>query len=475
MSESSEPYPLDPSAERMTELVHEVARRTVEFLETLPAQPAFSNEGGEALARRLAEAPPEAGSSLESILDLLFEEVIPCSLNTAHAGYFAYVPGGGLYSAAVAEYLAAAVNRFTGLWVAAPGAVELETQVIRWLAELLGMAPGSLGVLTTGGSLSNLLAVVAARESLLGEDVHKGTFYASEQAHFCVPRAARVAGIPASNIRTIPVDGAFRMRVDRLAEAVAEDRDRGLVPFFVCASAGTVNTGTVDSLAEVADVAKAGRLWFHVDGAYGGVFRLMPELRETFAGLEQADSFAVDPHKGLFLPYGTGALLMRDVDRLGDAFACTAPYLPTDQADPSRLDFCGLTPELSRDWRGLRLWLPFKLHGIAAFRDALRQRRAMALRAFDALSADAGFEAASPPDLSLFAFRWKRGGSLAAENRYNQRVLDRVNEPRSVYLTPTTLGGKLFLRLCVLHLRTEQAHLDDALTLIRDALAAEGP
>ena len=475
MSEPSEPYPLDPSAERMTELVHEVARRTVEFLETLPAQPAYSNEGGEALAQRLAEAPPETGASLESILDLLFKEVIPCSLNTAHAGYFAYVPGGGLYSAAVAEYLAAAVNRFSGLWIAAPGAVELETQVVRWLAELLGMAPGSLGVLTTGGSMSNLLAVVAAREGLPGKDVHKATFYASEQAHFCVPRAARVAGIPASNIRTIAVDDAFRMRVDRLAEAVAEDRDRGLVPFFVCASAGTVNTGTVDPLADIADVARAENLWFHVDGAYGGVFRLVPELQEMFVGLDRVDSFAVDPHKGLFLPYGTGALLMREVDRLGDAFACDAPYLPSDQVDTSRLDFCGLTPELSRDWRGLRLWLPLKLHGIAAFRGALRQKRAMASRAFDALSAEPDFEAAAPPDLSLFAFRWKRGGSLAAENQYNQRVLDRINAPRRVYLTPTTLRGKLFLRLCVLHLRTDESHLDDALKLIREALAAEQP
>ena len=457
----------------MTDLVREVARRTVEFIESLPEQPAYANEGGEALGRRLRESPPEIGADLNEILDLLFDEVIPCSLNTAHPGYFAYVPGGGLYSSAVAEYLAAAVNRFTGLWIAAPGAVALETQVLRWLAELLGMAPGSLGVLTTGGSVSNLLAVVAAREGLLGEDVGRGTFYASEQAHFCVPKAARVAGIPARNVRTIEVDDAYRMRVDRLVEAIAEDRARGLLPFFVCASAGTVNTGTVDPLDRIAEVAEREGLWFHVDGAYGGLFRMVPELRKTFVGMERADSLAVDPHKGLFLPYGTGALLVRDVGRLHSAFQFVAPYLPEEQTDPSRLDFFALSPELSRDWRGLRLWLPFKLHGVAVFREALRLRRRLALKAYEQLSTDPDFECTAPPDLSLFAFRWKCGDSLAEENAYNQRVLGRINQRRRVYLTPTTLAGKFYLRLCVLHLRTGEAEVDDALRLIREARAAE--
>ncbi len=465
---------LDPPRAEKTALLEAIGRRVISFLESLPEQPAWSLEDGRKAAQSVREPPPENGTSLEEILRLLFDGVIPCSLNTAGPGYLAYVPGGGLYTAALAEFIAAAVNRYAGVWIAAPGAVEVETQVIRWLAELMGMPPGSLGLLTTGGSMSNLIALAAARDKILGEEFADGTLYASEEVHHSVTKAARVIGIRADNCRTIPVDSAYRVRLDLLEAAIRRDRDQGLRPFCVCGSAGTVNTGAIDPLRELAAIARREDLWFHVDGAYGGVFRMVPELAEALRGMEDADSVAIDPHKGLFLAYGTGALLVRDMSDLRRAYQSTAAYLPAFQDGEEHVDFCEVSPELSRDWRGLRLWLPFKLHGVDAFRQALREKRELAVLAFERLAAEPGVEIAAPPELSLFAFRkrWPQV-DLEEENRRNRELLNRVNAPRRVYLTGTNLGGRFFLRICVLHLRTHRDRMEEALEIIHRELARE--
>jgi len=455
----------------MASLIEEVSRRTIDYLASLPSQPAQSTERGKEVAALLAEPPPEQGSSLDSILDLLFDTIIPCAFNTTAPGYFAYVPGGGLHSAAVANYLASAVNRFTGVWAAAPGAAEVEAQSLRWLAELMGFPEGALGVLTTGGSLSNLLATVAAREKLLGDDLSKGTMYFSREAHFSLTKAARVAGIRAQNFRMIALDDDHRMRVDLLEEEIRRDRQRGLSPFFVCGSAGTVDTGVVDPLDAIAKVASREGLWFHVDGAYGGLFRMVPELEPTLAGMEKADSLAVDPHKGLFLAYGTGALLVRNVEDLHSAFSDSASYLPAGEEGGT--DFFSLSTELSRDWRGLRVWLPFKLHGVDAFRQALREKRQLAVDARKTLEAEPDVEFAAPLDLSLFAFRQRwQGKSIDEENRLNRALLERINRSRRIMLGGTELDEKFFLRLCVLHLRTHRDRVDEALEIIRESLEA---
>ncbi|MCZ6794623.1 MAG: pyridoxal-dependent decarboxylase [Planctomycetota bacterium] len=465
---------LELSPEEMTALVDEVSRRVIDFISRLPDQPAHSPEGGEELAAALREPPPEEGSPLDTILDTLFERVIPCAFNTAGPGYLAYIPGGGLYSAAVAEYLAAAVNRYSGVWAAAPGAVEVETQALRWLAQLVGLPEGSLGVLTTGGSFSNLIAVAAAREKLLGDDFAQATIYFSEEVHYSVPKAARVVGIRPTHFRSIPVDDEYRLRVDRLEAQILEDRAAGLRPLLVCGSVGTVNTGAVDPLADIADVAARQSVWFHVDGAYGGVFRMVPELEHLFDGVERADSVAVDPHKGLFLAYGTGALLVREIDDLRRAYSDTASYLPEMRQGSEHVDFSFVSPELSRDWRGLRLWLPFKLHGVRAFREALREKRQLAVQAFEALSAEPDIEVAAPPELSLFAFRQRHPGvDREEENRRNRRLLGRINAPRRIMVTGTEVGGKYWVRICVLHLRTHRERVDEGLDIIRESLAAE--
>ncbi|KFI21361.1 pyridoxal phosphate-dependent decarboxylase family protein [Nitrosococcus oceani] len=463
---------LDPSPAQLQKLLDEVGRRLAAFVETIDRQPAQAADYFDPQASWLRESIPETPSAPGEVLDFIFGQVIPLAFNPASPGYLAHVPGGGLFSSAIGELIAATVNRYTGVWAAAPAAVEVETQLLRWLAELMGLPRGSLGLLTSGASMSTLIALVAAREKYLGEHLLKGTVYYSSEAHHMVAKAARVAGIVGGNLRPIQVDGRFRLRVDLLEKTVRQDREQGLLPFFVCGTAGTVNTGAVDPLAKVAAVAAKHELWFHIDGAYGAAFRMVPELQPLFKGMERADSLAMDPHKGLFLAYGTGALLMPDMANLRRAFSASAAYMPAFQESEEHLDFCELSPELSREWRGLRLWLPFKLHGVAAFRHALAEKRRLAVQAWQRLSREPDVEMAAPPELSLFAFRQRfQGINREEENRRNQVLLRRINAPRRIMLTGTEVGGRYFLRICILQLRTHEAILNEGLELILEALA----
>lgn len=463
---------LEPSPAHLQKLLDEVGQRLAAFVATVDQQPAQAADDFDPQASWLREPIPETPSAPGELLDFIFEQVIPVAFNSASPGYLAYVPGGGLFSSALGELIAATVNRYTGKWAAAPAAVELETQFLRWLAELMGLPQGSLGVLTSGASMSTLIALVAAREKYLGDHLLEGTVYYSSEVHHAVIKAARVAGIPTRNLRPIPVDTRFRLRADRLEEAVRRDRKEGRLPFFICGTAGTVNTGAMDPLAELADIATKHDLWFHVDGAYGAGFRMLPELQPLFKGMERADSIAMDPHKGLFLAYGTGALLLPDMSNLRRAFSASGAYLPASQEDDKHLDFCELSPELSREWRGLRLWLPFKLHGVAAFRQALREKRRLAVQAWQRLSLEPDVEIAAPPELSLFAFRQRfEGITREEENRRNQALLERINRSRRIMITGTEINGRYFLRICILHLRTHEAILNEGLDLILAALA----
>ena len=263
----------------------------------------------------------------------------------------------------MADLIADSTNRYTSVYGAAPALAQLEANVIAWFCQIAGYPPEARGTLTSGGSLANLTALVTARRERLPENFLSGVIYASDQSHHSVAKGAILAGFPEANVREVPTDERFRLRVDALDELIAEDRRRGLTPFLVVASAGTTNTGAVDPLAELADLAAREGLWLHVDAAYGGFFLLTEEGKRTMRGIERADSIVLDPHKGLFLPYGTGAVLVRDGEALRRAHSLTADYLPGMQNDPDRVDFSQYSPELSRPFRGLRVWLPFKMHG----------------------------------------------------------------------------------------------------------------
>jgi aromatic-L-amino-acid decarboxylase len=467
---------LELSPEALRGLIDAAARRILAHLGSLGTQPSADTEGGAALARSLAEPLPEAGRPAEELLDLLFDRVIPKSFNTAGPGYLAYIPGGGLPHCAVADLIADAVNRYVGVFAAAPGLAQIEANVVRWFADLAGYPAGARGTLTSGGSLATFSALVTARRDRLPEDFLKGTLYASEQAHLAIEKSALLAGFPAGSVREIETDRDFRIRVDALADAIAADRARGRTPFFVVGNAGTTNTGAVDDLAALADLAARERLWFHVDAAYGGFFLLTAEGRLRMAGIERSDSLVLDPHKGLFLPYGTGALLVRDGETLRRAHALSAEYLPSMQEDPDLVDFNLLSPELSRDFRGLRVWLPLKMHGIGPFRANLEEKLALARHAARELSRMPGIEVLAEPQLSILAFRLRREGlDTPALDRLNRDLLERINARKRVFLTGTTLGSGFAIRICVLSFRTHRDRMDEGLEDIRASLAEATP
>lgn len=457
-------------------LVAAAMERISEHLRGLASAPACVTEGGAVLAQRLREPAPRAGEALERVLATLFDDALPLSFNTPGPGYLAYVPGGGLLHAAVADLIADAVNRYVGLWRAAPGLVQLESNVVAWLCAALGLPEGSGGVLTTGGSLANFSATVAARQGL-GERFLDGAIYTSTQAHHSVIKAAALAGFPARQVRAVGVDGLFRMRVDELERVMREDRAAGLRPCMIVGAGGTTNTGAVDDLEALAELAARERVWFHVDAAYGGCFALTERGRAALRGISRADSVTLDPHKGFFLPYGTGALLVRDPAALRRAHAGAADYLPPMQDDPAFVDYCELSPELSRDFRGLRLWLPIKLCGLDAFAAALDEKLDLARLAAEALAATPDVELVAPPQLSLLAFRHvprRLGGDAAALDRHNAALLAAINRRQRVYLTSTLAAGRFVLRICVLSFRTHRERVEAGLEDIRAAIAELG-
>lgn len=454
----------------MRRLVDAAMDRIAAHVDSLPDQPASHTAGGARLARSLAEPLPERGTPFPKLLDLLFDRAVPRSINTAGPGYLAYVPGGGLLHAAVADLIADSVNRYVGLFGAAPGLAQIETNVLDWFREMVGFPKEAGGILTSGGSLSALTALITARRERLPENFLSGVIYLSDQAHHSLEKAALLAGFPAANIRRLPTDERFRLRAETLDQAVAEDLARDLTPFLVVASAGTTNTGAVDPLDEIADAAHRHKLWMHVDAAYGGFFVLTEEGRKVLRGIERADSIVLDPHKSLFLPYGTGALLVRDAEALRRTHSLAADYLPESK---DGVDFCEISPELTRPFRGLRVWLPLRMHGIGPFREALEEKLALARWASEELKTIPDIEILAEPQLSALAFRLNPGGLSTEElNRLNRGLMKRINDRRRVLLTGTLLRGAFVIRICVLSFRTHRDRMEMCLEDVREAREA---
>jgi len=462
---------LEISGESLARLIDAAKERVLAHIKSLPRQPSADTEGGVALAQSLIEPLPEEGRPYEELLDLLFERVIPKSFNTAGPGYLAYIPGGGLPHSAVADLISDATNRYVGVFAAAPAVAQLEGNVVRWFCQIVGYPKAAGGILTSGGSLSNFSALVTARRERLPENFLSGVIYASDQTHHSVQKAAMLAGFPPSRVREVSTDGQFRILLPELSRMVAADRSAGLHPFAVVGNAGTTNTGAVDDLAGLADLAEREGLWFHVDAAYGGFFALTERGRRRMRGLERGDSIALDPHKSLFLPYGTGALLVRDAAALKRAHELSADYMPPMQQDLDLPDYNLLSPELSRDWRGLRVWLPVKMHGIEPFRKNLDEKLDLTEWATEELRGIEGIEILAEPQLSIVAFRLARHGLSEEEsNDLNRKLQDRINAKKRVYVTGTMLGPRYAIRICVLSFRTHMDRMREGLEDIRAAI-----
>jgi glutamate/tyrosine decarboxylase-like PLP-dependent enzyme len=459
--------PLEPDREERRRLGAMAMDHALAYLEAVPDAPSNS-AWSDVFERRLDPEFSEAGRDPADVLDYVSRCVERPGFATTSPRFMAYIPGGGLFHSALGDLLAAASNKYSGFASASPGAVRLENATTGWLAKVIGYPEGAAGTLTSGGSVATLAAVVAAREAR--DPDGGGAVYMTRFAHHCIDKALHIAGRGKAPRSLIATDSRQRMSAEALAGALEQDRAAGARPWLVIASAGTVDTGSVDPLAEIADVCARYGAWLHVDGAYGGLFALCDEGRAILNGIDRADSVVLDPHKTLFLPYGTGAVLTRDGRHLLDAFSASADYLrPLGESEvgPSPAD---LSPELTRHFRALRLWLPLQIAGVAAFRAAQEEKLRLARYFHARLSELEGFEAGGPPDLSVVAFRYRP--TTGDADAFNERLIRHVQQEGRVMLSGTRIDGQFHLRCAILSFRTHLEHVDEAIAALERAVAA---
>lgn len=458
---------LDPDALARADWRGAVDAHAELFLARVHDAPAYRPAAG-AHADRLAAPFAEEPTPLPELLETLALAVEQDGINPTSPRSFGYIPGGGIYAAALADYLADVTNRYAAVSYASPGAARVEREVVGWLAGLVGYPAATAGGdLTSGGSIANLSGIVTAREAhgLRAADVPRHVVYMTPYAHHSVRKALRIAGLAECVERTVATDACRRMDAADLAQKVDADSRAGIAPWLVVATAGTTDVGAVDPLPAIADVCAARDLWLHVDAAYGGAFLLCEPGRRRLAGIERSRSAVIDPHKGLFLPFGSGAVLVRERALLAAANAYRADYMQDARRDGAELSPADLSPEFTRPFRGLRLWLPLKLHGLAPFRAALEEKLLLARHFHERLAAVPGFEVGPPPDLSVVTYRSVPPAGDA--DAFNRRLIDAVQRDGRVFISSTLVDGRFTLRLAVLHFRT---HLDDvelALDLIQ--------
>ena len=462
--------PLEPGAAERDRLMAQAHGYAQRLLADLQERPAYNHDKSAAL--ELRNMPFEPGSRpMEHLIERIHESVVEPGLLPSHGGHLGYIPGGGIYASSLADYLAAVTNEYAGVRFTGPGSVEMEDLILDWMAKFVGFPGTADGNLTSGGSIASLIAIVAAREAagLRARDFDRTVVYASPHTHQCLHKALRVAGMGEAVLRDVAVDENRRMRPESLAGLIAEDRARGLGPWLVLASAGTTDTGAIDPLSPIADVAAAQGLWLHVDAAYGGFFALLDEFRPALAGMERADSIVLDPHKGMFLPYGTGAVLVRDRDALRDAHAHYASYLQdAAEAEGGGRSPAAVSPELTKHFRALRVWLPLLLHGEEPFRACLREKLELAKyfrREVQAL----GFEVGPEPQLSVVTYRWVPESGSA--NAFNRALVEETHRDGRVFFSSTTIDGQFVLRMAALAFRTHLDTIDLALEVLREAVA----
>lgn len=459
-------FPLEPDPDQRHLLTEAVVRLLDDFyasLDRLPLDGVPLTDDDEAL---LARPPAENGRDVDEVMALVGVANKAGSLHPA-PGHMAYIPNGGLFTGALGAFLASGLNRYTGVTLGAPGLARLEAVVVRWLEDLYELPEADAGgILLSGGSMANFTALVAARSRRLPENFLDGTLYVTPHAHHSIGKAARLAGFPPDRIRVVGTDDDLRMDVESLAAAVSEDRRRGMIPFMVVGSAGTTDSGAIDPLSDLSTFAHEQGMWFHVDAAYGGFFQLTERGRKRLVGISAADSITLDPHKGLSIPFGVGALLVRDRSALVDANTGKGAYLQ-DQWE-SDLDFSSLGPELTRPYRGMHVWLPLQVHGVGAFRAELDDALDLAEHAYDRLREADWVEKVWRPDLSIVAFR-------CPNDERARSALRSANASGRVFLSSTAIGGRYVLRVAILNRRTTRAHVDEALDLLAGGYAGQPP
>jgi aromatic-L-amino-acid/L-tryptophan decarboxylase len=462
---------LDPSADEIRDWGNSVIQFMADYLGNLRDRGVYRHMSSREIRDRLDAALPTKGIDFDSLLKVFRETVIPFSRQNAHPRMFGYVQSPGTPVAAFADLLASTLNANLTVWRSAPAPVELERLTIDWIRQILGFNAEAGGLFVSGGSMAHLAAIAAARQAK-GDSSDRLRIYASSETYFSIAKAAALLGIGRENARLVAVNEHFKIRVDDLVAKITADLEAGCIPFCVVANAGTVNTGAVDPLAEIREVADRFQLWMHVDGSYGAFAVLAESARKLFAGIDRADSVALDPHKWLYLPVDVGCVIYRAREIARAAFAHDAEYtrIIGEEADEA-FAFWDYGPELSRRFRALKVWMLLKGVGLDSLREAIENNLACA-RYFESMvrSSD-DFEMATPVELSIFCFRHLpaqlRSESPETIDAFNERLLIALQQDGSWYLSNATLGGRFALRGCVLNYRTTLRDMEILLDDVR--------
>jgi aromatic-L-amino-acid/L-tryptophan decarboxylase len=449
-----------PRADVLARAAALIAEAWGSFDSARPGQPVVDDELRAMLREPLPNAPEPVTQALEEAALILDE-----SIAQPRPRYFAFVGSSGLPIGVVGDALASCFD--VNLAVYAGAASDIEEQAVRWVGELIGY-PVSGGAFTSGGTVSNLTALAAAREHAMPGTRSRGmrerlvAVYCSQEAHYSVMRAVEVLGIGGDNVRAIGLDEHRRMRPDALAAAIDRDMADGITPVAVVATAGTTLTGAIDPIEQIGEVCRERGVWLHVDGAYGAAAAALPEMAEVFTGLDRADSVSLDAHKWLYLPKACGVILVRRRADLHDSFAHEEDYLPHEQAEPHAVD---VTLEYSRPFRALKLWLAFRAHGAEAFRRALRRNLRQARLLHEEIGRHADLESLEPPQLSIVPFRHVPGG-VSDLDAHNARLAQELQRDARVYVAPAVIDGTVYLRPCIVNFRTSD---EDVIAMVEIA------
>ncbi len=441
---------------------------------TLPEQPIGHSASRSSLEALLNRPPPESGQDFASLLSE-FDGVIAahaCRVN--HPRFLAFIPAAPSAASILGDWLCAAANFFAGVWLEAAGPSQVELTVLDWFRSWLRLPASTQGLLTSGGSEANLLALVTARERLPWSERGRAVLYVNEQRHWSVDRAARIMGLHAEQVCPVAVGPDFRLLPEELTRLVARDRNAGRLPWAVVANAGATNTGAVDPLEALAEVCRAERTWLHVDAAYGWSAALTPEGLAELAGIEHADSVTLDPHKWLAQTYEAGCLLVRDGQLLPATFGMRPDYMQDVQPDQDEVNFADRGLALTRRFRALKIWLALQTMGLDWHRQLIQHCCRLAELAQALLGQVAEMEILSPRRLSVLCFRYvpKAADNQPGREQYLDRVnlalIDAIRATGRAFLASTRLNGRVALRFCFVNWRTTTADVEEVVGLLCD-------
>ncbi len=437
--------------EAMRRLAGKATEALIDRIDSLSDERPWDGDFREVLEGQLGTAPPERGRPAEEVLEQALRDVLPYAVRLDHPRCFGFVPSAPTWPGVVADYLAAGFNINSCTWLVASGTSQLELVVVDWIRDWIGYPETGGGLLTSGGSAASVEALVAARDAA-GHPARPAV-YMSDQSHSALKRAAFVAGVRREHIRLVPSDDDFRMDMAALRQCVADDRAKGLQPIAVCANAGTTGTGAIDPLEPTSDFCEREGVWLHVDAAYGGFALVTEGGKELLEGIERADSVGIDAHKWLFQPYEAGALMVKDVKHLENAFGIGNDVLQDTVWGANHPNFADRGLQLSRTARALKIWMSVQTFGMDAFRAAVQKGLDLARRAEAYVEASTVLELMTPVSLGVVCFRVNPGDARDEHmlEEVNRNVLARVFWDELSFFSSTSLKGVFSLRICIVN------------------------